>query len=79
MFEITLIKVPESILDIQRILGKLMSGDMEDDYIEVFQTSEVTFKAQKEIPWTLDGEYGGSPKEVNIRLRPEAIPIFAPK
>ncbi len=78
VFEVTLIKVPDNILDIQRILSKLLGGDLEDEYIEVFQTSSLLLKTQGDVPWTLDGEFGGAPKEIKIELHHEAIPMFVP-
>ncbi|MCR4841863.1 MAG: YegS/Rv2252/BmrU family lipid kinase [Eubacterium sp.] len=78
VFEIMLIKAAPTIFDMQGVLGALATGSVENKYIEVFQTDEVRLTSDKEIAWTLDGEFGGSQREAHLRLYPEAVKILVP-
>lgn len=57
-FEVILIKQPNNILDINRILSKLTSGNTDDNYVTVFKTDHIIFRFESETAWTLDGEKG---------------------
>ena len=36
----------------------------------------INFLSEEEVPWTLDGEYGGNPREVTIRNLQQALEIM---
>jgi len=38
----------------------------ESEMVYSFQTKEIKFTSSEEVPWTLDGEFGGKHKEVTI-------------
>ena len=40
-----------------------------------FKTEEITFESEEEIPWTLDGEFGGKRKTTKIVNHKQAISI----
>ena len=44
-----------------------------------FRTGEVEFESLEEIPWTLDGEYGGSHDQVTVRNYKQELSIMVPK
>ena len=46
--------------------------------IEAFKTSSLTVIAEEDIPWTLDGEYGGEHTRVEIRNMKHAVEIMLP-
>lgn len=62
-FEVTLIKKPANIVQLQRIFHSLLNitVDIDKDYIKFFRTDKITFTSLSDEPitWTLDGEYGG--------------------
>ena len=57
-FEVILIRQPNNLIDINRILSKLTSGDTDDNYVTVFKTNHIQFAFDEETAWTLDGEKG---------------------
>lgn len=63
-FEVTLIKKPANLMQLQRILHSLlnMKGEFDKEYIKFFRTDKITFTALNGEPvtWTRDGEYGGN-------------------
>ncbi len=41
-----------------------------------FKASELEIHSPEEVPWVLDGEYGGVPKQIIIRNLHQAIKIM---
>jgi diacylglycerol kinase family enzyme len=46
------------------------------DNVQMLHASNVKFTFKEEVPWTCDGESGGSHKEVEIRNCHKAIEII---
>ena len=75
VFEVTLIKMPRNPIELNEILG-FMTGIIPDsDMVYSFQTSDIKFTSAEEVPWTLDGEYGGSHKSVEVFDEQSALQI----
>ena len=66
LFETVLIKTPETPFELQRIINSLLVDDLSDDMIVFRKSSRVVLKCQEELPWTVDGEYGGSYKTTRV-------------
>jgi diacylglycerol kinase (ATP) len=79
VFEVTLIRTPKNIIELQEIIGCLMTGSRDTDLIDFYRTDQVSFLSAKEIPWTLDGEFGGSCRSVRIENRTQAVRIMMEK
>ena len=79
LFEVTLIKRPKNPLELQEIIAALLIEQIDTKYMYTFKTGEIAFESLEEIPWTLDGEYGGSHDEVIIRNYKQELPIMVPK
>ena len=79
VFEVTLIKKPKSTLEINRIMTALLQGDVNNEMIICFKTKEITFEAMDEVPWTLDGEFGGRKKTVTIKNLQEELELIVPE
>lgn len=75
VFEVTLIKKPKNPRELNEIIASLANLTDDTDMIYSFKTAHVKFTAKKEIPWTLDGEYGGDHIEVEIKNLKQAIDI----
>lgn len=65
-FEVTLIRVPQNPVELNNIIVSLVSGRLSAECICSMKASRVTIEAEEEISWTLDGEYGGKHKKVEI-------------
>lgn len=63
VFEVTLIKKPANIVQLQQIVHSLLniSEEIDKEYIRFFRTDKITFTSLSDDPinWTLDGEFGG--------------------
>ena len=64
-FEVVLVRKPSSIADVTASLQALIrQAPLEDGALLSFHASRLTFTCDRPVPWTVDGEYGGS-QEVN--------------
>lgn len=79
LFEVTLIKTPKNPLELQEIVAALLIEQIDTKYMYTFKSGEITFESLEEIPWTLDGEYGGSHDEVSIRNEKQQLSIMVPE
>ena len=62
LFEVTLVKKPLNLADLTdglQALINLSPADRSGSLVQ-FQASSLTFTSSQPIPWTLDGEFGGS-------------------
>lgn len=75
VFEVTLIKKPKNPMELNEIIASLINLVDDTDMIYSFKTKEVKFSSAEEIPWTLDGEFGGSHTEVLIQNLMQAVDI----
>lgn len=79
LYEVTLIKTPGNPLDLQRIIHFLLNIDIDIDaaYIKSFRTSKIRFECDDELQWTIDGEFGGAYKTVDVCNNKQAIELMA--
>ena len=73
LFEVTLIVQPKNPLEMQEIVRNLLNMEDNSDLIYSFKARKLTVEAEEEVAWTLDGEYGGSPRLVEIENLQQAL------
>lgn len=78
-FEATLIKSPKNALELQGILSALMRKQKDSQYMYNIKAKEIRFESLEEIPWTLDGEFGGEFDDVTIQNLQQALCIMVPE
>ncbi|MCL2718552.1 MAG: YegS/Rv2252/BmrU family lipid kinase [Lachnospiraceae bacterium] len=76
LFEVILIKKPKNPLELNNLITALLKRNYNTEYMYSFKTEKISFAADEEIPWTLDGEFGGRHTEVTIRNMRQAIEII---
>ncbi len=76
LFEVTLIRKPKNPLELTEILNTLALGSKDSDMVYSFSTSQIKFTASEEVPWTLDGEFGGNVVVADIKNDQKAIEIM---
>lgn len=76
VFEVTLIRTPKNPIELQEIIAALLLQEMDNKHIYSFKSARVEFESEDEIPWTLDGEFGGDHKKVEIINHERAISIM---
>ncbi len=75
-FEVSLIQMPKNARETQQIIYDLLHQNLNSPYFQILKTSKLTVACDQEIPWTLDGEYGGSLKDVIIQNHRHAVKIY---
>ncbi len=83
IFEVTLIRKPRNILDLQHIITGLTNIQLgaEKEYFDYFRTSELTVTCldKEPVAWTLDGEFGGNETVKVIQNLHKALEFILPK
>lgn len=77
-FEVTLIKMPANPMELNLIMAALINRNINADCMYCFKTSALRISSGEEVAWTLDGEFGGEHKEVEIRNQRQALSIKVP-
>lgn len=76
LFEVTLIAHPKNPLQLQEIITALVMAEDNTDLIYSFKTKKLTIESDEEVPWTLDGEFGGEHSYVDIENRHKALNLY---
>lgn len=74
IFELTIIKKPKSLTDLNKIVSAL-SNKKENDMVILRQASSFRVKTDREVSWSLDGEYGGVSLDARIDILKKRISI----
>ena len=76
VFEVTLIKMPKNPLELQEIVAALLIEQVDTKHMYSFKAGNIVFESLEEIPWTLDGEFGGDQTRVEIDNLHEAMNLY---
>lgn len=79
LLDIILIKNPGNILELQPILNSFLLGEFDENRVYTLKTSKLRITADRPIPWTLDGEYGGTMQQVTVENKKQALSILVPQ
>ena len=58
--------MPKNPLELQEIMTALVVGRDNTDLVHSFKSRKITIETDEKVPWTLDGEFGGSHTAVEI-------------
>lgn len=76
LFEGLLIEKIQNPADLQRIVNSLLLGNTNEKNMVAFKASHIVFKSWEKLPWTLDGEYGGTTETANINVLNKSINLL---
>lgn len=76
LFEVMLVRTPQSIVDWQEVLGALIMQDEKSKHVVRFKTKRLTIAADEPVAWTRDGENGGKQTFVEMVNLPQALEIM---
>lgn len=76
VFEVTFIKMPKNLIQLNEIASSLLLQDNKSDLIISCKAKNVRVTSDIEVAWTMDGEYGGSHTEAHIENMPHAMQIL---
>ena len=79
-FEVILIRKPRTLKDWQEILTAAADLHLPcSGALEAFSAKKVTFRCERPVAWTVDGEFGGERTETEVSVLPRSIRIAAGK
>ena len=67
IFEFVLIKSPKNFSEKGKLITGLLTESLNSEYVDLLYGSEIKIKTDSPMSWTLDGENGGSHKEIVIK------------
>ena len=77
VFEVTLIKTPQNILELNEIIQAVIAGKSENNkYFYQFRSKAVKFISGDPVAWTLDGEFGGYHEVVVVKNDKQALSLL---
>lgn len=76
LFEVLFVITPENPADLVGLASNLASGIYDEEHIRLFRCRSIRIHADRDIEWTLDGEPGGSHRDVEICVLPKAVSIM---
>ena len=81
LFEVLLVKKPVNLAELSNGFQALINLNPAEDTgaLVYFQASHLTFTADKPLPWTVDGEFGGDPQVAQVDNCPKALQIVCGK
>lgn len=78
LFECTFIKKMDEISEFNKLITGIVNKDFSGSNIYHTKTNYVKITSSEEIPWVLDGEFGGNQREVEIEIISNGIHILVP-
>lgn len=76
MFEVTFIRMPKNLIQLNEIASSLLLQVDKSDLIISCKAKHVKVVSDVPVAWTMDGEYGGSHEEVYIENMSRAMQIL---
>ena len=73
-----LVREIKTMADLNAAAAAVLRQDFNTEFFHKFQTARIEFEFDQEVPWTLDGEFGGSVRRAEIRNRQRALRIMIP-
>ncbi|WP_077610463.1 diacylglycerol/lipid kinase family protein [Clostridium sp. Marseille-P2415] len=65
-FEVLLIRTPKTPLDLTNIINYMFLKEEPNEYVHKFRTRSLKILPEEPVDWVLDGEFGGTRREVQI-------------
>ena len=78
-FEAVFIKKPKNLIELQETINDALASKLNSKHFVYARGNRFKIESREEIEWTLDGEYGGKHKTVNIFDHKRAIEFLRPK
>ena len=78
LLEVLLVKKPRNLAELQSTIASLLRNDLNNPCLYTFHTSDLRVFSSEDVSWTLDGEFGGNLRDVQIDVIPQAYTIMVP-
>lgn len=78
LYEMVLVRATKNLAEFNLAAKRALRLDFDNDSFITAQTGALRFEFDEPVAWTVDGEFGGSVREVDIRNESRAIDILVP-
>lgn len=78
-FEAIFVKKPKNIWQTLKIAAKVLSGHLQDKNVCHFKTAHLKIETTEDTEWSIDGEYSGKVKNIEISNLPKNRTYLVPK
>ena len=78
LFELLLVKA-NGLKELASSFTSALCQNYENENIILLKTSKLKITTEDDVPWTLDGEYGGAFNVIDISVQKEAVNVVSPK
>lgn len=78
LFELLLVKA-RGLKEFATVFTNALRQDYSNENVVLLKTSKLKITTEDDVPWTLDGEYGGAHNVIDINVIKEAINVVSPK
>lgn len=75
IFEVILAKQPKNLADLGELSSAILRGTFNSHLLTILRASKISFSFEREMEWTMDGEFGGAIKHADIEVRKCAFTI----
>jgi len=79
LFEVILVRNPNNLIELRRILHDILTQTYDPEYVTVFHSRKITFTFEQPVAWTRDGEAGGDHREITLSNLKGAIKMILPQ
>ena len=73
VFEVLLVKMPKTMLELDMVIRGLLSQDYSCQNIDLFQARELDIENPPELEWSLDGEASGVMDKAHVSVIPRFL------
>lgn len=77
LYDVLLVKEVKGFVDALRLLHKIRMQNYDNDRMIRLSVSELKIRGKDNLPWTLDGEYGGKHKDVDFEVLHSKVYLVA--
>lgn len=75
-FDCLFIRKPQNPIELKQIITSVVTNNIDNEMFFQKKASKVIVRCEEEIPWTIDGEFGGKKKEVFIENIQKSVAIY---
>ena len=79
LMEVGMVRKPANLADLSGTVKSLLQGELDNELILSVKTRRLRLVSEEPMPWTLDGEYGGTQQVAQIENLPRALTIHSPE
>ena len=76
LMELILVRNPDKPVDSAKMLSAVLTQDTNSEYITFAQAKNIKFQTDIPMPWTVDGEPGGSLTEGTLHILEHAVELY---